>query len=99
MLDEATVRNMLRNLDAAAMAFGHLHFPYRRRVGRMLIADVASAGIPRDGDLRPAYGLFTYTPKGWRLQIRRVRYAVRKAAQAITARHVPGGPLLIHKLV
>ena len=33
------------------------------------------------------------------MQIRRVRYHVRKATQAITARKVPGGPLLIHKLV
>jgi hypothetical protein len=65
----------------------------------MLIADVASAGIPRDGDLRPAWGLFTWSPKGWRVQIRRVRYQVRKATQALTARRVPGGPLLIHKLV
>ncbi|HEY8208784.1 MAG TPA: metallophosphoesterase family protein [Myxococcaceae bacterium] len=98
-LDEPTLRRYLAHVDAAAIAFGHLHFPYRRRVGRTLIADVASAGIPRDGDLRPAYGLFTFTPKGWRVQIRRVRYQVRKATQAITARHVPGGPLLIHKLV
>ena len=93
------VRRYFMHLDAAACAFGHLHFPYRRRVGRMLIADVASAGIPRDGDLRPAYGVFTFTPKGWRVQIRRVRYPVRKATQALTARSVPGGPLLIHKLV
>lgn len=98
-LDEPTLRRYLAHVDAAAVAFGHLHFPYRRRVGRTLIADVASAGIPRDGDLRPAYGLFTFTPKGWRVQIRRVRYQVRKATQAITARRVPGGPLLIHKLV
>lgn len=98
-LDEATLKRYLHNLDAAAVAFGHLHFPYRRRVGRVLIADVASAGIPRDGDLRPAWGLFTFTPKGWRVQIRRVRYPVRKATQALTARRVPGGPLLIHKLV
>jgi predicted phosphodiesterase len=98
-LDDASLRRYLNHLDAAAVAFGHLHFPYRRRVGRMLIADVASAGIPRDGDLRPAYGIFTFTPKGWRVQIRRVRYQVRKATQAITARKVPGGPLLIHKLV
>lgn len=98
-LDEATLRRYLGHLDAAAVAFGHLHFPYRRRVGRMLIADVASAGIPRDGDLRPAWGLFTWTPKGWRVQIRRVRYQVRKATQALTARRVPGGPLLVHKLV
>jgi len=98
-LDENTVRRYFQNLDAAAVAFGHLHFPYRRRVGRLLIADVASAGIPRDGDLRPAYGVFTFTPRGWRVQIRRVRYPVRKATQALTARRVPGGPLLIHKLV
>jgi predicted phosphodiesterase len=98
-LDEAVVRRYLQHVDAAAVAFGHLHFPYRRRVGRVLIADVASAGIPRDGDLRPAYGLFTYTPKGWRVQIRRVRYPVRRATQALTARRVPGGPLLVHKLV
>ncbi|XXF80494.1 metallophosphoesterase family protein [Myxococcaceae bacterium GXIMD 01537] len=98
-LDDHAVRRFFSHLDAAACAFGHLHFPYRRRVGRMLIADVASAGIPRDGDLRPAYGVFTFTPKGWRVQIRRVRYPVRKATQALTARRVPGGPLLIHKLV
>ncbi|MFP2910351.1 metallophosphoesterase family protein, partial [Pyxidicoccus sp. 3LFB2] len=98
-LDDVAVRRFFNHLDAAACAFGHLHFPYRRRVGRMLIADVASAGIPRDGDLRPAYGVFTFTPKGWRVQIRRVRLPGAKATQALTARRVPGGTLLIHKLV
>lgn len=98
-LDEGTLRKYLAHLDAAAVAFGHLHFPYRRRVGRMVIADVASAGIPRDGDLRPAWGLFTWTPRGWRVQIRRVRYAVRRATQSLTERRVPGAPMLIHKMV
>jgi predicted phosphodiesterase len=98
-LDEGTVRRLLQYVDATAMAFGHLHFPYRRRVGKLVIADVASAGIPRDGDLRPAWGLFTWTPRGWRVQIRRVRYAVRKATQSLTARKVPGAPLLIHKMI
>jgi predicted phosphodiesterase len=98
-LDDAALRRFFAHLDAAACAFGHLHFPYRRRFGRMLLADVASAGIPRDGDVRPAYGLFTWTPRGWRVQIRRVRYSVRQATQALTARRVPGGPLLVHKLL
>ena len=98
-LDEASLRRFFAHLDAAACAFGHLHFPYRRRFGRMLLADVASAGIPRDGDIRPAYGLFTWTPRGWRVQIRRVRYSVRRETQALTARRVPGGPLLVHKLL
>jgi hypothetical protein len=98
-LDEASLRRYFQHLDAAACAFGHLHFPYRRRLGRLLIADVASAGIPRDGDIRPAYGLFTFTPRGWRVQIRRVRYPVKQATQAILLRKVPGAPLLIHKMV
>ena len=99
LLDEATVRRYFQYVDAAACAFGHLHFPYRRRVGRMVIADVASVGIPRDGDLRAVYGLFTFTPRGWRAQIRRVRYPVRRATQAIIARKVPGAPLLVHKML
>lgn len=98
-LEEPALRQFLAHLDVAAVAFGHLHFPYRRRLGRMVIADVASAGIPRDGDLRAVYGVFTYTPRGWRVQIRRVRYQVRKATQALTAKKVPGAPLLIHKMV
>jgi hypothetical protein len=65
----------------------------------MVIADVASAGIPRDGDLRPAWGLFTWTPRGWRVQIRRVRYHLRRATQALTDRKVPGASLLIHKML
>jgi predicted phosphodiesterase len=98
-LDEASLRRYFQYVDAAACAFGHLHFPYRRHLGRMLIADVASAGIPRDGDLRAVYGLFSFAPKGWRVQIRRVRYPIRRATQAIIARRVPGAPLLVHKML
>lgn len=98
-LDEAQLRRYLSHVDAEAVAFGHLHFPYRRRVGRVLLADVASAGIPRDGDLRPAYGVFTWTPRGWRVQIRRVRYPVKRATEVLHLRRVPGAPLLIHKLL
>jgi predicted phosphodiesterase len=98
-LDEHLVRRLLQHVDATAVAFGHLHFPYRRRVGRAVIADVASAGIPRDGDLRPCWGLFTWTPKGWRVHLRRVRYPVRKATQALLDKKVPGANLLIHKML
>jgi predicted phosphodiesterase len=98
-MDEAQLRRYVSNVDAAAIAFGHLHFPYRRRMGRVLLADVASAGIPRDGDLRPAYGVFTWTPRGWRVQIRRVRYPVKRATEVLQQRRVPGAPLLVHKLL
>src|SRR5256885_8840452 len=38
-------------------------FPYTTLFRSVVIADVASAGIPRDGDLRPAWGLFTFTDR------------------------------------
>lgn len=63
-LDEATLKRFLQHLDASAIAFGHLHFPYRRRVGRLVVADVASAGIPRDGDMRPGLGAFHLHAQG-----------------------------------
>ncbi len=34
-LDEVSLRRFFAHLDAAACAFGHLHFPYRRRLGRI----------------------------------------------------------------
>src|SRR5262249_7612161 len=98
-LDELALRRFFAHLDAAACAFGHLHFPYRRRFGRMLLADGASAGGPPGGGLPPGVRPFTPAPPGWRVQIRRVRYSVRRATQALTARRVPGGPLLVHKLL
>jgi hypothetical protein len=60
---------------------------------------VASAGIPRDGDLRPAWGLFTWTGRGWHVQLRRVRYTVRRTTETMLQRRVPGAPLLIHKML
>jgi len=98
-LDDNTLRRFLSHVEASAVAFGHLHFPYRRRLGRVMVADVASAGIPRDGDLRPAWGLFTFNNRGWRVQIRRVRYAVRHATQSLQQLKVPGASLLIHKML
>ena len=98
-LSDGALLPYFQDLEATAVAFGHLHFPYRRRVGKVLMADVASAGLPRDGDPRPAFGLFTFTPGGWRVQIRRVRYAVRHASQALVERRVPGAPLLVRKML
>src|SRR5260370_26952932 len=68
-LDEASLRRYFQHVDAAACAFGHLHFPYRRHLGRMLIADVASAGIPRHGDLPAVYWLVTFNPQRWPVHI------------------------------
>src|SRR5262249_26059796 len=91
-LDEPALRRFFAHLDVAACAFGHLHFPYRRRYGRMVIADVASAGIPRDGDARPAYGIFTWTPRGWRVRVPPARQPRRRPARPRTGGTAPPCP-------
>ena len=96
---EAVVRGQTQGVDAAVLAFGHLHVPYQKRVGNLLLVDVASVGNPRDRDPRPAYGLFTLGPTGWSAEIRRVDYPLLEAASDFRRRGVPGGSRLARKLV
>ena len=76
--DEALER-LLGKLDAqiGALAFGHLHIAYIRRWRGLLLANVASCGLPRDEDLRAAYGILTWQENQWEAEIRRVPYDVQ----------------------
>ncbi|MCL2011440.1 MAG: metallophosphatase family protein [Cystobacterineae bacterium] len=98
-LPEAALRYYLEGIRARVIVFGHLHFPYRRRVGSSLLIDVGSTGLQRDGDWRASYGLVTFTPTSRKVQIRRVKYPVRQATQALTGRSVPGARMLAQKLL
>ena len=97
-LDDDAIRKYFVHPHPAAIAFGHLHFPYRRRVDRTLLVDVASVGIPRDGDRRACWTLFSGTSRGWHAHFRRVRYSVYAVTQALTTRDVPGAPIFAQKL-
>jgi len=98
-MDEAKLRHYLEGLRSRVIVFGHLHFPYRRRVGSTLLMDVGSAGLQRDGDWRASYGLVTLGPTSRKVQIRRVKYPVHQATQALTGRSVPGARMLAQKLL
>jgi predicted phosphodiesterase len=96
---EAVVKGMLGGVDARILAFGHLHVAYQRQVGDLLLVDVASVGNPRDRDPRPAYGLFSLTDQGWRVELRRVDYPLLQAATDFRQVGVPGASRLAKKLV
>ncbi len=96
---DSVVRGQTHGVDAAILAFGHLHIPYQKRVGNLLLVDVASVGNPRDRDPRPAYGLFTLGEAGWSVELRRVDYPLLEAANDFRRRGVPGGSRLARKLV
>lgn len=96
---EALVHRWVDGCRAKVLAFGHLHVAYQRRVGDVLLVDVASVGNPRDRDPRPAYGLFTLGADGWKVELRRVDYPLMQAAHDFRAQGVPGASRLAKKLV
>src|SRR5512138_1713688 len=49
------IRPMLLGVTAEVVAFGHYHVPFVRRLDRWTLLDVASVGMPRDGDRRAVY--------------------------------------------
>lgn len=75
--------------DARAFAFGHLHLPYVRSWREKLLACVASAGLPKDGDPRAHYAILTLRSGGWEVKSRRVAFDVEKVARQLTKSGIP----------
>ncbi len=74
-MPDEDVRELVGDLDADVLAFGHLHIPFRRKVGALRLFNVASCGLPRDGDRRVVWGAFAWSPeRGWRGTIHRTEY-------------------------
>ncbi|MFN2527682.1 MAG: metallophosphoesterase [Candidatus Baltobacteraceae bacterium] len=75
--------------QASTIAFGHLHLPYARTWRGKLLVDVASAGLPKDGDPRAGYAILTQRSGGWEVKHRRVAFDVKKVATQLTASGIP----------
>jgi putative phosphoesterase len=72
---EADLRELVGSVDSDVLVFGHLHIPFRRRLGELRLFNVASCGLPRDGDRRAVWGSFSWSPEhGWQGSIHRVAY-------------------------
>ena len=71
------------------IAFGHLHLPYARVWRDRLFIDVASAGLPKDGDPRAGYALLTQRSGGWQVKHRRVPFDVERVARDIAKCGMP----------
>src|SRR6266567_3485499 len=88
---DSTLEHFLGDLEPGigALAFGHLHIAYTRRWRRLLLVDVASCGLPRDEDLRAAYGILTWQDGTWKAEIRRVAYDVQEVVKQIESCGMP----------
>jgi predicted phosphodiesterase len=96
--DNATLERLIGDEKAAVIAFGHLHLPYVRMWRGKLLVDVASAGLPKDGDPRAAYAILTECQGGWEVKHRRVAFDVKKVATQLVACGIPDSAVLISTL-
>lgn len=96
--DDETLERLLDGEPANAIAFGHLHLPYVRMWRGKLLANVASCGLPKDGDARGCYAIFTERSGGWEVKHRRVEFDVKKVATQLAGCGIPGSAELIATL-
>ena len=73
------------------IAFGHLHVPYVRTWRDRVFVNVASAGLPKDGDPRAHYAILTQQNGGWSVRSRRVAFDVGKVERQIRKSGMPHG--------
>lgn len=78
-------------LNAAVAAYGHIHRPYTRALGRLTVANSGSVGMPWDGDPRACYLLL----EDDRPRFVRVEYDIEREAAVLLASGYPDAPRLV----
>jgi|HubBroStandDraft_5_1064220.scaffolds.fasta_scaffold00015_33 predicted phosphodiesterase len=96
--DESVLRRLVGDEGATAIAFGHLHLPYVRVWHGKLLVNVASVGLPKDGDPRACYAIFTERTGGWQVKHRRVPFDTKRVATQLTDCGIPESGELIATL-
>ena len=74
------LRPMLLGITSEVVAFGHYHVPFVRRLDGWTLVDVASVGMPRDGDQRAVYAVLDWEQGVWRIEHRRVAFDIQAVA-------------------
>lgn len=75
--------------EGDAVAFGHTHVPWTRRVDGVVYANVGSVGRPKDGDPRASWGIATWDGEALDVELVRTAYDVERAAAAILDSELP----------
>ena len=87
-----------REPDWQVLAFGHIHTPYQRVWRNRLLVDVASAGLPMDGDPRAAYATLTWDGRRWQAEHHRVAYSVPEVIHEMLYGGLPRGKHFAERL-
>ncbi len=76
--------------DAAVIVCGHTHVPEIREIGWRTIVNDGSAGYVFDGDPTASWALIDIDEGRVTAEIQRTTYDVMAAANAVSARGLPG---------
>jgi predicted phosphodiesterase len=90
-MSDEELREIIGDVEAEAMAFGHRHEAYMRRLDGRLLVDVSAVGNPKDGDLRCAYGVLMWDAADaiWSGEIVRLEYPVQETLAEMRASAMP----------
>jgi putative phosphoesterase len=83
--DDAELERTYKSLNAAIVVYCHIHRPFIRKVGNMIVCNSGSVGSPYDGDPRSSYLLI----EDGKPVIRRVEYDVEKEAGRLLTSDYP----------
>jgi putative phosphoesterase len=89
-LDAVVTMERVSGTDARVIACGHTHMPEVRDVGWRTIVNDGSAGYVFDGDPTASWALIEIEEGAVKAEIHRTNYDVMEAANAVSARGLPG---------
>ncbi|MBI2775661.1 MAG: metallophosphoesterase family protein [Chloroflexi bacterium] len=89
-LDASVTLDRLSGTDARLICCGHTHIPEVRDFGWKQIVNAGSAGYVFDGDPTASWALVTLDGESVTAEIRRTEFDALAAANAISARGLPG---------
>jgi len=99
-LGEADLDTMLGGTgDWAVLAFGHIHIPFVRQWRDRLLVNVASVGLPMDGDRRAAYAILSWDGASWQVEHHRVPYPVPVVTHQMRSCGMPRGKHFAERLM
>lgn len=78
-------KRRLENIDADYVCVGHTHVQFILHVGKTMVINPGSVGLPRDGDPRAAYAIITEEGP----LLKRVEYPIEETVASIDAAPIP----------
>jgi predicted phosphodiesterase len=99
-LSDKELRHVLGETRAGAIAFGHYHVTFSRRLGDLLLVDVSAVGNPKDEDLRCKYAILLWdgNAKQWTAEHRRLPYPLEATRRQILESGLPDPKRTVSRL-